>query len=105
VTGQADGLPEETSLIDALKILDLAHRQIAELKEQVSELTAELATERASLASLGREFIELARTEATKIDSPIWFVERSRIPLGRLDCPRTSAHSHTWNGPPVGPSQ
>jgi hypothetical protein len=35
-------------LIDASEILDLAHRQIAELKQQVAELTAELATERAS---------------------------------------------------------
>jgi hypothetical protein len=59
VTGQADSFPEETPLIDASEILDLAHRQIAELKQQVAELTAELATERASLASLGREFIEL----------------------------------------------
>ncbi len=46
-------------MIDASEILDLAHRQIAELKQQVAELTAELATDRASLASLGREFIEL----------------------------------------------
>ena len=59
MTGQADSFPEETPLIDASEILDLAHRQIAELKQQVAELTAELATERASLASLGREFIEL----------------------------------------------
>jgi hypothetical protein len=32
----------------------------------------------------------------------MWFVDRSRIPLGRHDCPRTSADSHTRNGPPVG---
>jgi hypothetical protein len=49
-------------LIDAFKVLDLAHRQIVELKQQVAELTAELATERTSLASLGREFIELYNT-------------------------------------------
>ncbi len=47
MTGHADSFPEETPLIDDSEILDLAHRQIAELKQQVAELTAELASERA----------------------------------------------------------